>query len=759
MYEVKLDDGYFYYPDDEKYVIYRPELNLQLNDAGYFECDIPTSNPRYNDIVVRKSIVTVYKNGEMIFRGEVRESEIDLYGQKHIYAIGELAFLNDSIQPQARYQTTPLSMFTSLINQHNSQVEQAKRFTRGMVTVDDPNDYIYRYTNYEPTLTVMLNDLCEKLNGYLRIRYVSGVRYLDLIRINDYGDVSSQEIRLGKNILDYVSTTDGNEIATAVVPLGAIQDNPVVDGLDAYLTIESVNSGKNYLVNNSAVEQFGYCKVVKRWDDVKVASILKTKAQQWLNSAQYAELSYRINAVDLSNIDVSVDELKLGERVRVVCDAFGIDNVVPIRALSLTLNDVSQDKITLGSEAPLPITSRIASQNYELNEEIPSESSILMAAKENAREILEGGTDGGYISYAFNANEQMTEMRIMDSPLEESALKKWVWNMGGLGFLSRKNPSSSWSSLALALTMDGAIVADRITTGTLDASKITVKNLNAGSITTGTLSASKTSGGTLDASKITVSNLNANSITGGTINGNKVTVTNLNASNITSGTMSASRITSGTMSADRISGGTINGNNVSVTNIKAGNITSGTMSADRISGGTINGNNVSVTNINASNITSGALSASRISGGTLTLGGQSNQNGVLNVKDSSNTVIGIWNNDGIYSKGIYNFPTLGPRMGYLHLKGGIINGGVENSESGLIGWNWVMDGLPALKIKSKRISLEAGVLGINNVLDTGSYYPTVSGTFNYVSNIQNVGGGISWSTRQMTVINGWVTGY
>jgi hypothetical protein len=56
--------------------------------------------------------------------------------------------------------------------------------------------------------------------------------------------------------------------------------------------------------------------------------------------------------------------------------------------------------------------------------------------------------------------------------------------------------------------MDGAIVADFITTGTLDASKITVTNLDAGSITTGTL----------DASNITVTNLNAQSITTGYLN-------------------------------------------------------------------------------------------------------------------------------------------------------------------------------------------------------------------------------------------------
>ena len=97
--------------------------------------------------------------------------------------------------------------------------------------------------------------------------------------------------------------------------------------------------------------------------------------------------------------------------------------------------------------------------------------------------------------------------------------------------------------------------------------------------------------------------INGGNITTGTIDASTVTITNLNASNITSGTISGSRIY----------GGTINGQNVTITNLNASNITSGTLSANNISGGTINGQNVTITNINASNITSGTLSADRIS--------------------------------------------------------------------------------------------------------------------------------------------------
>lgn len=51
--------------------------------------------------------------------------------------------------------------------------------------------------------------------------------------------------------------------------------------------------------------------------------------------------------------------------------------------------------------------------------------------------------------------------------------------------------------------------------------------------------------------------------------------------------------------------------------------------------------------INANMITVGEMVADRIKGGTLTLGGQDNVNGHLELKNSQNNVVGIWNKDGL----------------------------------------------------------------------------------------------------------------
>ena len=71
----------------------------------------------------------------------------------------------------------------------------------------------------------------------------------------------------------------------------------------------------------------------------------------------------------------------------------------------------------------------------------------------------------------------------------------------------------------------------------------TFTDLAAGGRTT--INGSNITTGTIDASRVSVANLSANSITGGTINGNNVNIANLNASNIKSGTLSSAAINIG----------------------------------------------------------------------------------------------------------------------------------------------------------------------------------------------------------------------
>ena len=150
MYEVYHNGRILDYPGDNVSRIQDPVLNMALNDAGSLEFNISSDNPEFDKILNRSSIIRVLKDGKEIFCGEVRECKKDFNNVKSVYAVGELSFLFDSIQPQREYRDlSPRQMLESLLNVHNSQVEDRKKFYVGIVTVHNSNDRISRYTRSE----------------------------------------------------------------------------------------------------------------------------------------------------------------------------------------------------------------------------------------------------------------------------------------------------------------------------------------------------------------------------------------------------------------------------------------------------------------------------------------------------------------------------------------------------------------------------------------------------------------------------------
>jgi hypothetical protein len=93
------------------------------------------------------------------------------------------------------------------------------------------------------------------------------------------------------------------------------------------------------------------------------------------------------------------------------------------------------------------------------------------------------GADGGYVRFMYDENGVMTEILIMNTPDIATATKVWRWNSGGFGYSS----NGYQGPFTTAITQDGSIVANFITTGVL----------NAGLIQAGTMLADRIFGGTL----------------------------------------------------------------------------------------------------------------------------------------------------------------------------------------------------------------------------------------------------------------------
>lgn len=498
----------------ESLKISEPKLVMEDSAAGSLEFVLPPGNAGY-DIIERLTTMIIVKCtntqgvDEEIWRGRVLNESTDFMKRKKLYCEGELAFLNDSIQPQAQYlsdSTTISSFLNSLIDIHNEQVgaNSGKLFTVGWVDVEDgdaldDSDAIYRYTDYETTLECINTKLIDKLGGHIRVRWSNGVRYIDYLKDDSPHIISSsQVIQFGKNLLDYTTELSNDDFVTAIIPLGASQDEEVIEGLTNYLTVDGAtdpDTGQThdgiFVQLDEAVSNYGWICTTVNWDDVTNRNTLLSKAKKYLTEIQFEKLVLTIQMLDLHYLTGSAEPLHVLDKIRCISAPHGMDRLFPVSKMEINLLDPSNSTYTLGSDEKISLSSATAKANAEIMAEIdriPSKTSILDAAKANVFSILTG-TVGGYVRFIKDSDDQITDIVISDQLQDQDSLHKWIFNQAGLYHMKRDTTDDEWtgSSLNAAITMTGDIVADYITTGNLNCDRlhggvINGQNINGGNI-------------------------------------------------------------------------------------------------------------------------------------------------------------------------------------------------------------------------------------------------------------------------------------
>lgn len=470
MYRVYCNNSPLYDLRDKDLVLISPIVKIGENTAGSFEFSILPKHPHYEEVNELTSVITAYDGDEEIFCGRVVEITKDLYNRKKVICEGELAYFNDSIQRPARYQgLTVRGYLETLVNIHNQQVKNQgidKTFKVGAVTVQDKNDYVYKYTNWESTLEVIKTDLLKTYGGYLRIRKENGVRYLDYLA--DYPNTNTQVIEFGSNLLDFTHDMVASDIVTAVIPLGArLEDVTEVEGLDAYLTIKDVNGGVDYVYSQEAVKSYGWIFKTVKWDDVHVADNLLKKGNEYLTDIQFAQITLTVSAVDLHMLHVDMERIKVLDEIRVTSSPNGLDRFFPVSEMTIYLDKPSNNKLTLGtSYSKNSLSTKTESNMTSIKDKIdslPNKSEILEEARENASQLIHSATNGHVVT---TADEQL----IMDTADKKTARKLWRWNLNGLGY-SKTGYNGTYDT---AITMDGQIVGERLIGGSVTADKLSV---------------------------------------------------------------------------------------------------------------------------------------------------------------------------------------------------------------------------------------------------------------------------------------------
>lgn len=383
-----LCDGYVLHDSNlEQFTLISPKLDIEVNKSGEFNFQILNNHPYYDKIINKKSYIEIYDNGKWLWGGRPIKVNTSLKLAKTVTCEGELSFLHDSNQRLAEYHNISVSdYFTAIISKHNDMVGEDKQFTVGNVTVEDTNDSLYRYSNYEDTFDTIQEKLIDKLGGYLLIRHDNGVRYIDYLK--EYPYITNQMIQIGSNIIDLSLEDNSSDTISALIPLGkkmseingetSAQENDT----EERLTIESVNDGLDYIVNEDAVSRLGLVFGTQTWDDVTIPSNLLKKGYEELTDRIYSNLTISLNIFDRSFIEENIDSFKLGATV--VCDSpkHGLyQKQMMISSMSISLVDISQNTITIGSDTK-SITSNITESNNSFDTRVETITNNIIKGEE-----------------------------------------------------------------------------------------------------------------------------------------------------------------------------------------------------------------------------------------------------------------------------------------------------------------------------------------------------------------------------------------
>lgn len=298
-------------------------------------------------------------------------------------------------------------------------------------------------------------------------------------------------IRYGKNMTDLEQEENDTDFYTGVYPFwysesedGGLVTLSANDGI--------VNAPGNYdfvkiMPLDLSSEDFskettdseGYTTTIEKPTEAE----LLAAAQKYIanNKIGIPKVSLDVSFVMLAQAEeykdfARLETVKLCDTVTVEFEKLGVKTTAKcIKTVYNVLTD-KYDSIELG-EPKSSLAETVSNQGTLIEE--ASDKSYMERAIQNATDLIMSGKLGGYVTVTKN------EIYIADNKDLDKAVKVWRWNSGGLGYSS----SGKDGPFGIAMTSDGKIVADYISTGNLDCSVLNVSNIHGDSILVDTIGA------------------------------------------------------------------------------------------------------------------------------------------------------------------------------------------------------------------------------------------------------------------------------
>ncbi len=335
MYRILVDGRVLGDSRKKNYEVASGKLKLKLNNSGGFEFALLSGNPALDYIIPKRSIITLQRNYQEIWRGRAVDLSEDIYGRPTITCDGLLSYLQDSRIGPFEFSGVLRDLFSKIVSEHNAFVDAFKQFQIGTISVSDAwSTVTLKNTRYVSAWS-LIQTLIKEHGGQICVETDGNLLYLHWL--NDYTRRNTQPIQLGRNLISITKKIVGSDIYTGVFPTGA-------DGLD----ITSVNNGSKFVLNQSAAAIYGRIFCDKEFKDITDANALLASAEQYVDTLCNPITQIDARAIDMNLSDETIEAIQLGDYLHAVCEPRKVDDWLQAKEITLDIVNPPKSTFTLG---------------------------------------------------------------------------------------------------------------------------------------------------------------------------------------------------------------------------------------------------------------------------------------------------------------------------------------------------------------------------------------------------------------------------
>lgn len=271
-------------------------------------------------------------------------------------------------------------------------------------------------------------------------------------------------IKYGKNLTDLEQDENCSNVYTGVLPYWTGNDTTVSGSV--------VNAPGTYDFTRILPVDF-----TRDFEEQPSTTQLNNAATNYIsaNNIGIPEVNLTVSFVHLNqteeykNLGI-FERVELGDTIKVEFAAMGVSSTA--RCVKTVYNTLLEryDNVELG-EVKKGLADTISSQTSSIIDISKNSgvSSAVKAAIIAATEAITGQQGGSVILHDTRGGNKPNELLFLDNDDISQAQKVWRFNLSGFGYSSNgyEGPYTT------AITRDGSIVADFITTGSMDAARIT----------------------------------------------------------------------------------------------------------------------------------------------------------------------------------------------------------------------------------------------------------------------------------------------